>query len=296
MRLWRLRRNWNQLGHRDPLESILTRTPDKTAAWDVDEFFRTGGLEVARVMAHVDRLAPSLSKARALDFGCGVGRVTQGLADHFTEAVGVDVAVSMVEAARKWNRQPDRCRFTLNEATDLRQFESNGFDLVYSRLVLQHIPPNLVKGYIPELVRVLKPDGLLMFQLPEPQRKPVQVDPIEAFCNSPVVGGRFKQSMPGWVVRTYRRLKYPFLPTVISRAWGHLYRQVRDYVVPHMDMFGLRRETVVNVIEDSGGQVAEIQSDSSVGSDIQSYEYWVTKASPIRESENAVDTREGAPA
>jgi len=295
MRLRRLRWNWNRLGHRDPLASILTRTPDENAAWDVDEFFRTGGLEATRLMAIVDRLAPSLPKARALDFGCGVGRVTQGLADHFSEAVGVDVASSMVEAARKWNRQPDRCRFTLNEATHLRQFESNGFDLVYSRLVLQHIPPNLVEGYIPELVRVLKPDGLLMFQLPEPQRKPVHVDPIEAFCTAPVVGGRFKQSVPRWVVQTYRRLKYPFLPIVIGRFWSDVYRQVRDFVVPHMDMFGVRRDAVVRLIEGSGGHVAEIQSDRSVG-DIESYEYWVTKRSSTREFGDGVGQSAGASA
>ena len=295
MRLWRLRWNWNQLGHRDPLASILTRTPDDTDTWDVDDFFRTGGLEAARLMASVERLAPALSRGRALDFGCGVGRVTQGLADHFSEAVGVDVASSMVEAARKWNRQPDRCRFTLNEATHLGQFESNGFDLVYSRLVLQHIPPNLVEGYIPELVRVLKPDGLLMFQLPEPQREPVHVDPIEAFCTAPVVGGPFKQSLPRWVVRTYRRLKYPFLPIVIGRFWSDVYRRVRGYLIPRMDIFGLRREAVVRLIEGSGGQVTRVQSDRSAG-DIQSYEYWVTKRSPTRDSGDGVGQTKGASA
>ncbi len=245
----------------DPLASILTPGASGRAAWDVDEFFQTGRLEVARLMTPVERLAPGLSKQRALDFGCGVGRITQALVAHFNEAIGVDVARSMLEAARQWNRVPDRCRFTLNEATDLKQFKSNGFDLVYSRLVLRHIPPNLVEGYIPELVRVLKPGGVLMFQLPTP--KEVPVDPIAAYCDSPVGGGRFKRSLPRWVVRTYRRLKYPLLPVVISRFWSH---QIRGYLIPRIEMFGLRCETVVRLIESSGGRVAEIQPDRSARS------------------------------
>ena len=283
MQLWRLRWNWNQLGHRDPLASILTPATDATVAWDVDEFFETGRLEVSRLMTGVERLVPLLPKRRALDFGCGVGRVTQALADHFNEAIGVDVASSMVEAARKWNRVPNRCRFAVNEGTHLRQFESSGFDLVYSRLVLQHIPPLLVKGYIPELVRVLNPEGLLVFQLPVPEDD-IIVDSLDAFCEAPVVGGRFKSSLPRWVVRTYRRLKYPFLPVVIRRFWSDLYRRIRDYVVPHMEMFGLRRETVVKLVESSGGRVLEIRRDGSSGN-VQGFEYWVTKGSQTHGSQ-----------
>ena len=145
MQLWRLRWHWNKLGYRDPLANILTRPFDEATGWNVDEFFETGRPEVSKLMKGVERLAPLLQKRRALDFGCGVGRVTQALADHFDEAIGVDIASSMIEAARTWNRAPNRCRFEVNQGADLTQFASSGFDLVYSRLVLQHVPPQLVR-------------------------------------------------------------------------------------------------------------------------------------------------------
>jgi len=39
-------------------------------------------------------------------------------------------------------------------------------DFVYSRLVLQHIHPRYVRQYLAEFVRVLRNDGVLVFQLP----------------------------------------------------------------------------------------------------------------------------------
>jgi SAM-dependent methyltransferase len=55
----------------------------------------------------------------------------------------------------------------LNTADDLRPFESGSFDLVYSRYVLQHLPGRaMVRSYLAEFIRVLRPGGLLVFQLP----------------------------------------------------------------------------------------------------------------------------------
>ena len=67
----------------------------------------------------------------------------------------------MIAEARAMNRN-SRCVFVLNRRRDLRAFESDRFPVIYSRLVLQH-----VRRYIAEMVRVLAPDGMLMFQLPE---------------------------------------------------------------------------------------------------------------------------------
>ena len=36
-------------------------------------------------MLNADRLVPALERRRALDFGCGIGRLTCALADHFDE-------------------------------------------------------------------------------------------------------------------------------------------------------------------------------------------------------------------
>ena len=46
----------------------------------------------------------------------------------------------MVKLARELNDDRPNCRFVVNDAPDLEQFESESFDFVYSSLVLQHMP------------------------------------------------------------------------------------------------------------------------------------------------------------
>ncbi len=170
MSLADLARQWDAFGRRDPLWAILTLPGKQGGGWSREEFLATGRAEAARVAALLDRLGLPSRRRRALDFGCGVGRVTQGLADHFDEVDGVDVAGSMVEIARSWNAHGDRCRYHVLATGDLAPFGDATFDLAYSSYVLQHVPPPLAWGYVGELVRVLSPGGLALFQLPAEPR------------------------------------------------------------------------------------------------------------------------------
>jgi SAM-dependent methyltransferase len=103
----------------------------------------------------------------ALDFGCGVGRVTRALASHFEECYGVDISAKMLEKARQINQDIANCRFLLNNQPDLRIFPDQYFDLVYCKLVLQHFPTRkLIEEHIAEFCRTLGLGGLLVFQLP----------------------------------------------------------------------------------------------------------------------------------
>lgn len=166
-RLERFGRHWNALGQANPYGAILTGTEGELVQWKVEEFFATGRTDATRFIADLDRIAPNVGRQRALDFGCGLGRVTRALAAHFESVVGVDVAETMIARAGTLNDDRPNCQFVTNRATHLRGFADAGFDVVYSRLVLQHIPPRLLRKYIPELVRVTRPGGILMFQLPD---------------------------------------------------------------------------------------------------------------------------------
>ena len=104
-------------------------------------------------------------RRRALDFGCGVGRVPQALASGFDEVVGIDVAASMVEQARELDRTGGRVTYVQNTDPDLRRFNDATFDLVYSKLVLQHMPPELGAAYLAELARLVAPGGALVVQV-----------------------------------------------------------------------------------------------------------------------------------
>ena len=57
-------------------------------------------------------------------------------------------------------------------------FEDASFDLVNTRIVLQHLPDReMILGYVAEFLRVLRPGGLLVFQLPSALPLPLRLQP-----------------------------------------------------------------------------------------------------------------------
>ena len=131
MSLSRIRRQWEALGAADPLWAVLSDPAKRGNRWDVEEFFRTGREEVRATLAWLAELGVAPRGGAALDFGCGVGRLTQALAGHFDEVHGVDVAASMVALARRYDRHGGRCSFHVN-TSDRLPFEDGRFSLVLS--------------------------------------------------------------------------------------------------------------------------------------------------------------------
>jgi SAM-dependent methyltransferase len=182
MRLGALRRHWERLARRDPYWAVLTAADKRGGRWDIDEFFASGDAEIEAVLQRATERGIDLPRRRALDFGCGAGRLTQALAARFERSDGVDVSEAMVRLARSHNRHGERCAYHLNTASDLGRFPDATFDFVYTTLVLQHMVPRLSTGYIRELVRVLHPDGVLVFQVPSARST---VPPPAAATRSP---------------------------------------------------------------------------------------------------------------
>jgi ubiquinone/menaquinone biosynthesis C-methylase UbiE len=161
----KLRENWQSLGSDDPLWAILSDPRAKGGKWSVDEFLRTGQTEIDRVFTWLHNHGlKEIRYGSAIDFGCGAGRLTQALAKRFDRCIGVDVAASMLEAARRLG-PPENCEFVLNERSDLSVFPDASFDFIYSSIVLQHIPHPFAVGYIAEFCRLLVPQGLVVFQI-----------------------------------------------------------------------------------------------------------------------------------
>ena len=167
MRLERQAQDWNELAQLDPHWAILTGAGKRFGRWDSDEFFATGTAEADAFMRRAAELGLPKKRARALDFGCGLGRMTRALAAHFDECIGVDISEGMVHGAREANADVSGVSFEVNHATDLRRFPDADFDLVYSTIVLQHVPDrDAIEAYVGEFCRVLCPGGLAAFQLP----------------------------------------------------------------------------------------------------------------------------------
>jgi SAM-dependent methyltransferase len=179
-----LSKNWEALAEADPLFGVLSDPSKQHGRWDTDEFFESGRAHVRKWLDIVASLGVTYGHGTCLDFGCGVGRLTLPLSEQFDHTIGVDVARSMIAAARRHTPAGGRCDFRVNRDPDLRQFQSDAFDLVHSCLVLQHIAPDVSAHYIGEFLRVTRPGGIAMFQVPAETRTEEMISAMYALAES----------------------------------------------------------------------------------------------------------------
>ena len=146
-------RDWEELAAVDPFRAVL-RPPGRELMRE--EFFASGERDVERALALARRHGRPIRFRRALDFGCGIGRLTRPLAARFDEVVGVDAARTMVETASRLHPGIGNLRFL--EGTSA---PGGGFDLVLCLLVLQHFPSaESARRSIAELTSAVAPGGV----------------------------------------------------------------------------------------------------------------------------------------
>ena len=221
-----VQQNWEGLAQSDPLWAICTDPGKRNRKWDRAEFFSTGRREVATVLKCVAGCGVVIGhNLPALDFGCGVGRLTQALAAHFPECWGVDISPTMVRLAKEFSHERPQCRFLVNGSEKLDELENNYFGFAYSSIVLQHIDTKYSRQYITELVRVLKPGGVLVFQIPD------------RFCAGPF---------------TRARARLALRSRVLSLFGGKT-----------IDMHCMKEAEVRGIVEQSGARVVDVRLTNS---------------------------------
>lgn len=157
-------RDWQRLGTDDPLWAVYVAPGTRGGRWDLEELLRTGRTEVDAVLGDLAARGLTHGHDVVLDFGCGVGRLSNALAHHFGRVLALDIAPSMLQRARELDRSGGRIEFVHNPHPDLRGVPDESVDLVYSSLVLQHLPRAAAQAYLREMVRVTRPGGLVVVQ------------------------------------------------------------------------------------------------------------------------------------
>lgn len=189
-KLDRLHETWDGLAAVDPFWAVLSSAEHRLGGWDPDRFFATGREEIDELIAELQTRGIPLPRGTALDFGCGVGRLSRGLARHFESVIGIDLSARMVELARELTPEPN-VRYLVNRAEHLSLLADGSVDFLYTGRVLQHVPPELTLVYLREFLRVLAPGGLAVFQIPSAIRGGRPEDaalPAEAWCARLVLG------------------------------------------------------------------------------------------------------------
>ncbi len=126
-----------------------------------DEFRRV--LERRSAQSHAADLLPLLRRGmRVLDFGCGTGSISVGLAEAVApgELHGIDMEESQIAIATAAAKAGghDNAFFQQGDAAAL-PFEDDEFDAAHCNAVLMHVPGT--QAVLAEVKRVLKPGGLL---------------------------------------------------------------------------------------------------------------------------------------
>lgn len=241
-------RDWQDLAVLDPLGAVLALPDRKFGRWDPAEFFATGEGELHRLLSHAGPFGVPAGRDSALDFGCGPGRLAPAIAERFRSYRGVDISPSMVREAQRLHAALATAAFDAAPDQSLDRFADDSFDLVVSLLVLQHVPQSSIKPYLRSMTRVLRPGGLLVFQLPD------HIPPPEK------------------ILYDGRRLAYRGLRRLGFSA-GLLYRRLH---LSPMAMNFLSEAEAVEVVTRNGARIVDVERPGG-GMAIDDCVYYVTK-------------------
>jgi SAM-dependent methyltransferase len=150
--------DWRELGRSEPYWGVLSHDmfrPENLTPEAIEAFYACGRPYIDEIVGRLAAATGSAPRGRALDFGCGVGRLTEAMAEHVDEVVGLDVSPGMLEVARRRG----------GKAAYLETLpEGMTFDWINSFIVFQHIPPERGEAILADLLARLNPDGAVSLQ------------------------------------------------------------------------------------------------------------------------------------
>jgi SAM-dependent methyltransferase len=164
---------WKAWGKADPYFGVWT--DERFRAANIEDnreaFFSTGERNIGIFLERAQKYFGPVAAGRALDFGCGVGRLTLPLAQQFSSVVGVDISDDMLGEARRncAGRGITNAEFVLSD-DELSRVQGR-FDLVLSYIVLQHLPVERGMKVADRLLGLVAPGGIAILQFSVKRRE-----------------------------------------------------------------------------------------------------------------------------
>jgi SAM-dependent methyltransferase len=151
--------DWEVIASRDAFFGVVSADEYRAGKLDADaraRFYASGRQDIARLLEWMDVDLRARPAGRALDIGCGVGRLSHAMAAHVREVVGYDVSATMIAHAREG--APANLALTT-------AFPAGPFDWINSYIVFQHIPPAEGLALLDACLAAAAPRAILSLQL-----------------------------------------------------------------------------------------------------------------------------------
>ena len=234
--------NWTALGNSDPYWAVITDNRYINNKWNKSEFYNSGEKDFEYIFKDFKKEI-TFPKSTVLDFGCGPGRLTFQFAKHTEKVIGVDISAPMINLARETKMFEKKCTFIVNNKDNLKIINSDSIDLVFSFIALQHNPPELIKNYLLEFIRiVIKDGGQIFFNL----------------VSSP----------PQY---------YKILYFLIGNSGLNLLRKLKYNKKSIIEMHWIKDKEVISIFSNNGFKLKKKTKDQSVGKNWSSYFYLFEK-------------------
>ena len=215
---------WDEKAREDAFFFVDSRLrykdPDKERFWadgerDLDTLLDLAGARLA-------------ADDSVVEIGCGIGRLTRGIAARAGDVRAVDVAPEMLRLAGRYNGGLDNVNWIEGDGVSLAGIASESADACISHVVFQHLPAEeMTLGYVREIGRVLRSGGWAAFQV----------------SNDPSVHAQ-RPGLRERIIAVFRRS---------PRGLTH-----RNWVGSHVDLENLRA-----VAEEAGTRVAKVANEGT---------------------------------
>ncbi|MCS7056819.1 MAG: class I SAM-dependent methyltransferase [Thermoflexales bacterium] len=162
--------SWCAMGEQEPYWSVLSADEYKLVNIQgrLEKFYESGWESFHLLMDTLQRngLDKKLEDKTLLEYGCGVGRVTNVLAQKFKRVHAYDVSTPHLALARQVTNSLGLANVDYVAVQSLRDMqELPQIDMAYSIIVLQHNPPPIIRLILESMLDALKPGGIALFQL-----------------------------------------------------------------------------------------------------------------------------------
>lgn len=157
-------KQWEKWGESNPYYGVLTEDrflTNNLSESDKAEFFNSGreyiDYVLGQVKSHIDY---DFIPMRAIDFGCGVGRLVIPLSEVSDEVIGIDVSPSMLNEAQKNCEERSVKNVKFIESDDRVSLLKGEFNFIHSFIVFQHVPVKRGEVILSHLLAHLKAGGV----------------------------------------------------------------------------------------------------------------------------------------